>query len=94
LLIDDKQGLTGIREILNSNYSIANKITEVKEQQEAYVISNRPVRPKPEDQKKTKKDLSQFSKVISSESQLDAIISALESARPDLNAGNEIEINW
>ena len=40
------------------------------------------------------KDLSKFSKTIASEQELDSLISELDSTRGELNAGNEIEINW
>ncbi|MFC5191889.1 BREX system P-loop protein BrxC [Algoriphagus aquatilis] len=94
LVIENKQGLEGIKEVLNSNYVVTNKILYVREQQAEY-LKSKPLPAKPLDgAKKVKKDLSTFSKTISSERQLDDLISALEAVRGELNAGNEIEINW
>lgn len=93
LVIENKQGLEGIKDILNSNYVITNKISQVKEQQEEYLKTPIPS-DKTSEEKKLKKDLSAFPKTISSERQLDELISALNAIRAELNAGNEIEIDW
>ncbi|MCS5488898.1 BREX system P-loop protein BrxC [Algoriphagus limi] len=94
LVIENKQGLDGIKDILNSNYVVTNKILYVREQQAEY-LKSKPLPAKSlEGGRKVKKDFTAFSKTISSERQLDDLISALEAVRDELNAGNEIEINW
>jgi hypothetical protein len=94
LVIENKQGLEGIKDILNSNYTITNKISEVREQQAEYLKSKPQMVVSIEGGKKVKKDLSGFSKTISTERQLDEIITSFEALRNDLSAGNEIEIDW
>jgi len=94
LIIENKQGLEGIKEILNLNYTINNTIATVHDQMAEYVKANPTPTPKPGGGKKVTKDLSNFSKTIVNEQQLDSLISELESTRWELNAGNEIEINW
>lgn len=94
LVIDNKQGLNGIKEILNSNYTITNKIAEVKEQQAEYLKSKPIPKPKGGKGKKVKKDLTNYSKTISTTIELDEIISVLEDAKEDLNEGNIVEIDW
>lgn len=92
LLIENKQGLDGIKDILNLNYAINNTLTAVREQITEYAKSKQT--PKTGEGKKVAKDLSKFSKTIANEQQLDSLISELDSTRGELNAGNEIEINW
>lgn len=94
LVIENKQGLEGIKDILNSNYTITNKISLVREQQTEYLKSIPQHTSIADGSKKLKKDLSGFSKTISSVGQLDEIITALEAIRDDLSAGTEIEIDW
>lgn len=94
LLIEDKQGLDGIKEILNLNYTVNNTIGSIREQIMEYARTQQRPTPKPEGGNKVSKDLSNFSKIISSEQELDVLISELDSTRKDLNAGYEIEINW
>lgn len=95
LVIDNKQGLEGIKEILNSNYVITNRISVVRERQAEY-LKLKPASKLTvvEGRKKLKKDLTAFSKTISTERQLDELISALEAIRGELNSGSEIEIDW
>ena len=94
LLIENKQGLDGVKDILNLNYTINNTLTAVREQISEYVKAKPTPTPKPGGGKKVAKDLSKFSKTIASEQELDSLISELDSTRGELNAGNEIEINW
>ena len=94
LLIENQQGLEGIKNILSLNYSVNNTLTQVKEQILEYVKSKPAPAPKEGEGKKVAKDLSRFSKIISNEQQLDGILTELEETRGELNAGNEIEINW
>uniref|UniRef100_UPI00404841D9 BREX system P-loop protein BrxC n=1 Tax=Algoriphagus sp. TaxID=1872435 RepID=UPI00404841D9 len=94
LVIENKQGLEGIKDILNSNYVVTNKISAVREQLIDYLKSaSQPVTPT-DGGRKVKKDLSNFSKTISSERQLDDLKLALEAMRDELKKGVEIEINW
>jgi hypothetical protein len=94
LVIENKQGLEGIKDILNSNYVVTNKISAVREQLIDYLKSaSQPVTPT-DGGRKVKKDLSNFSKTISSERQLDDLKLALEAMRDELKKGIEIEINW
>ena len=67
---------------------------EFTETFDKYVKAKPTPTPKPGGGKKVAKDLSKFSKTIASEQQLDSLISELDSTRGELNAGNEIEINW
>ena len=90
----NKQGLDGIRDILNLNYTINNTLSAIREQITDYVKTKPTLTPKPDGSKKVAKDLSNFSKTIANEEQLDGLITELESTRGELSAGNEIEINW
>ena len=92
LVIANKQGLEGIKDILNLNYTITDTFRTVREQIKE-LIKAKPT-PKPGGGKKVAKDLSNFSKTIANEQQLDGLITELESTRGELSAGNEIEINW
>ncbi|PLX07263.1 MAG: hypothetical protein C0594_06440, partial [Marinilabiliales bacterium] len=94
LIIENKQGLEGIKDILNLNYTINNTLTAVREQIAEYVKAKPKQNPMPGGSKKVAKDLSKFSKTIASEQELDSLISELDNMRGELNAGNEIEINW
>ena len=94
LVIENKQGLEGIKSILNSNYTINNTLEVVREQEQEYLKAKPVPTPKPGAGKKVAKDLSKFSKTIANEQQLDTLITELDSTRGELNAGNEIEINW
>ena len=94
LVIANKQGLDGIKEILNLNYTITNTFRTVREQIKELVKAKPTPTPKPGGGGKVTKDLSKFSKTIATEQQLDSLISELDSTRGELNAGNEIEINW
>jgi hypothetical protein len=94
LVIENKQGLEGIKDILNSNYVVTNKISAVREQIVDFIqTAPQPVTPI-DGGRKVKKDLSNFSKTISSERQLDDLKLALEAVRDELKKGIEIEINW
>lgn len=94
LVIENKQGLEGIKDILNSNYTINNKISMVKEQQAEYLKAKPVSTSKEEKENKVKKDLTSFSKTISNAKELDQIIKALEELRSQLDTGNVIEIDW
>lgn len=94
LVIENKQGLEGIKDILNSNYTINNKISMVKEQQAEYLKAKPVSTSKEEKENKVKKDLTSFSKTISNAKELDQIIKALEELRSQLDSGNVIEIDW
>ena len=96
LIIEDKHGLDGIKEILNLNYSINNSINAIEEKIEEYVKKNQENIEKDdleEDgvdvQTRIFKDIP---KVIRNKEQLDGIISKLESIREDLNGDIEYEI--
>jgi hypothetical protein len=94
LVIENKQGLEGIKDTLNLNYTITNAIGIVREQITEYIKTTPVPVPKPGGAEKVAKDLSSFSKTISNEQQLDTIIKELEEFRGELSAGNIIEINW
>ncbi|WP_373707968.1 BREX system P-loop protein BrxC [Kaistella sp.] len=107
LVVENKQGLDGIKEILNLNYSINNTFTEVRGQITEYVKTPVPIPPvvSPEPggtspvnpiMKKITihKNMSNFSKRILNEQQLSSIIKELEQLRKDLDDGKIIEINW
>jgi hypothetical protein len=94
LVISNQQGLEGIKDILNLNYTITNTFRSVRDQIKEYLKAKPVPTPKPGAGKKVAKDLSKFSKTIANEQQLDGLISELDSTRGELNAGNEIEINW
>lgn len=93
LVIKNKQGLEGIKDILKSNYDISNRISYVREQQAEYLESKPQLVENVIFGKKVKKDLSAFPKTISSERQLDELITILEAVREELSEGNEIEID-
>jgi hypothetical protein len=105
LVISDKQGLDGIKDILNLNYTITNTFRTVREQiKELLKLKIEPPtpplppdtpKPRPEDPRRIiRKDLTIIPKTISSVEQLDMIIKELNALRGELNAGNKIEINW
>ena len=94
LVIENKQGLTGIKEVLNLNFAINSTLSSVYDQMAEYVKLKPKPAPKPGGRKKVAKDLSGYSKIISSEKELDTIITELDSTRGELNDGNEIEISW
>ena len=94
LVIENEQGLDGIKDILNLNFTITNTFRAVRDQIKEYLKAKPVATPKPGAGKKVAKDLSNFSKTIANEQQLDTLISELDSTRGELNAGNEIEINW
>jgi hypothetical protein len=105
LVISDKQGLDGIKDILNLNYTITNTFRTVREQiKELLKLKIEPPtpplppdtpKPRPEDPRRIiRKDLTILPKTISSVEQLEMIIKELNALRGELNAGNKIEINW
>lgn len=94
LVITNKQGLEGIKDILNLNYTITDTFRTVRNQIKDFIESKPIPAPNPGGGKRVSKDFSKFSKTISNEQQLDKLITELESIRGELNAGNEIEINW
>jgi adenosyl cobinamide kinase/adenosyl cobinamide phosphate guanylyltransferase len=94
LIISDKQGLDGIKDILNLNYTINDTLNNLHEKIGEYLKEKPVPSPKPGLGKKIAKDFSGFSKTISNEIQLDIIITELEEVRGELHDGNEIEINW
>ena len=95
LVMENKQGIDGIKDILNLNYSITDTFRTVREQRDEYIKAkkSKPA-PKPGPGNKVEKDFSGFSKTISNEAQLDKIIKELEGIRAQLSAGQEIEIYW
>jgi len=94
LVIENKQGLDGIKGILNLNFTTTDAFGIVRAQIKEYLKSKPIPEPGPGGAKRVTKDLSKFSKTISNEQQLDKLITELDSTREELNAGNEIEINW
>ena len=89
LLIADKQGVSGIKDILNSNYGIENNLSMVKEKIVEYIKSSGAT-----PSKNKKVSLSKFSKIIQTEKELDNIIEEMESIRPELKDNNTIQIDW
>jgi hypothetical protein len=89
LLLSDKQGIGGIKEILNSNYGINNNLSSVGEQIVEYIKSSGDT-----PSKNKKVSLSKHSKIVQSEAELDAIIKEMESIRPDLKDNNTVQIDW
>jgi len=94
LVIQNKQGLDGFKDILNLNFTITNTFRVIRDQIKEYLKAKPVPTLKSGGGKKVAKDLSGFSKTISNEKQLDTIITELDSTRGELNAGNEIEIRW
>jgi hypothetical protein len=93
-VIENKQGLDGIKDILNLNFTITNTFRAVRDQIKEYLKAKPAPAQKTGGGKKVTKDLSKFSKILANEQQLDTLISELDDTRGDLTAGNEIEINW
>ena len=100
LVIQNMQGIEGIKEILKLNFSIFETLKSVREQITEW-IEEKPLPPLPplpptpkEGSKKIIKDLSGLSKSITSVDELQKIIETLDAMKSDLIAGNEIEINW
>ncbi|MEZ5044073.1 MAG: BREX system P-loop protein BrxC [Saprospiraceae bacterium] len=90
LILSDKQGIDGIKDILNSNYGVNNNLSSVNEQIVEYIKSSGPG-----DAPKNKKvSLSKHSKIIQTEQELDAIINEMERIRPELKDNNTVQIDW
>lgn len=94
LVIENQQGLAGIKNILNLNYTISDKLSQVKDQIAEYLKEVPTERPVSRGSKKVAINLTGFSKTVSNELELDQIIGELEGSRTELQEGNEIEINW
>jgi hypothetical protein len=94
LVISDKQGLDGVKEILNLNYTTTNTFRTVREQVKEYAKAIPVPVPIPGGRKKVTKDLTALSKTINSVEQLEQIIAEFDALRNELKSGNEIEINW
>jgi hypothetical protein len=91
LFIQDKQGIDGIKEILNSTYGLNNTIRTVNEQIEEYIKE----KPQPSPGKKAKViNLSGLPKHIESAADLDEIIKKLEELKKQLKDDETIELNW
>lgn len=89
LLIQDKQGIDGIKEILNAAYAVSSTMRDVNEQIVEYGKSQ------PKTGKKIRAvDLSKLPKQINTADDLEAIIRKLNELKEDLTEGETIELNW
>lgn len=91
LIIQDKQGIEGIKEIFKATYGVQNTIRAVNEQIEEYT---KPLTPYPIGGKKTRKVNMSFPRKINKPEDLTAIIQKLEELKEKMNDDETIEINW
>jgi hypothetical protein len=91
LIIKDKQGIDGIKEILNATYTVNTAIRAVNEQIEEYV-KNIPQQKK--DTKTRKVNLSALPKQIKKKEDIDTIIDKLTDIKGELKEDETIELNW
>lgn len=91
LIIEDKQGIEGITEIINANYEIGNAIRGVNEQMEEYTKKT----PKPIPGKTTRTiNLSSLPKQIKTAEDLETIIQKLGDLKSQLKEDEILELNW
>ncbi len=91
LLIQDKQGMNGIKEIISATYSVSTSIRTVNEQIKEY-LKEKP-QPTP-DEKKRIIDLTNLPKRINSPADFDEIIKKLKELKSQLKDNETIELNW
>lgn len=103
LKIEDKQGLEGIKETINLNYTTSNTLRAVRENIEEYIKKKKREEEEEQEQEKQQggkndkpkiKDFSRLPKVISKQEDLNILIQELESLRADIKEGYKIELNW
>lgn len=91
LVIQDKQGLDGIKEILNAAYAVSTTVRSVNEQIEEYIKAT----PKPIPGKKTRTvNLSSLPKQIRTVEDLETIIQKLTELKAEVKDDETIELNW
>ncbi|WP_027137224.1 BREX system P-loop protein BrxC [Gaetbulibacter saemankumensis] len=91
LIIKDKQGIDGIKDILNAAYTVSTTMRAVNEQIEDYAKTT----PKPNPGTKTRKvNLSALPKQIKSQEDIDTIIDKLTDLKGELKDDETIELNW
>ncbi len=91
LVIQNKQGIEGIKEILNAAYSLNNTIKTVNEQIQEYSNSSTTTTP---GQLIRVVDLSRMPKRINKREDIDKIIVKLEEVKKQLKDNEPIELNW
>jgi len=89
LIIQDKQGMEGIKEIFKASYGVNSKIREVNDQIEEYLAKNK----KPGGPKKRRVKLD-LPKQVSHANELDRVIQNLEKIKSELNGNETIELDW
>ena len=91
LIIKDKQGIDGIKEILNAAYTVSTTMRAVNEQIEDYTKTST----KPTPGTKTRKvNLSALPKQIKKKEDIDTIIDTLTDLKGELKDDETIELNW
>lgn len=91
LIIKDKQGIDGIKDILNAAYTVSTTMRVVNEQIEDYAKTT----PKPNPGTKTRKvNLSALPKQIKKKEDIDTIIDKLTDLKGELKDDETIELNW
>ncbi|WP_166386804.1 BREX system P-loop protein BrxC [Polaribacter sp. 11A2H] len=91
LIIEDKQGIEGVKDILNAAYAAGSTLRSVKEQIEEYTK----IKTKPTVGKKSRTiNLSGLPKQIKTVEDLDSIIKKLTELKGELKEDETIELNW
>lgn len=91
LVIEDKQGIEGIKDIFKATYAVGTTIRAVNEQIEEYFKTT----PKPIPGKKSRAiNLSSLPKQITKKEDLDVIIQKLNDLKGELKDDETIELNW
>jgi hypothetical protein len=91
LVIEDKQGIDGIKDIFKATYAVGTTIRAVKDQIAEYTKTT----PKPIPGKKLRTiNMSSLPKQITRKEDLDMIIKKLNDLKGELKADETIELNW
>lgn len=91
LIIQDKQGIDGIKDIFKATYAVGSTVRQVNEQIEEYTKAPAPA---PVPGKKTRKVTLTLPRQINKPEDLMAIIEKLQELKGSLKEDETIEINW
>jgi len=90
-LITDKEGINGLREIINESYQFTNEVDKINLDIEKVLIAQQD----PSSTKRTRKvKMSHLPRSIKKKEDIDVIIEELKKIQNDLNDDEIIELNW
>jgi hypothetical protein len=90
-VISEKEGISGIREIINEAYSFGKLLNTVKGEIEECLKATPPV---PGAKKRKRVSFNHLPKAIEKKEDIDKIISELEKLKKDFNEDEIIDLNW